>query len=163
MRVPFESLPDSSRVWVFGVQRDLAEDEAARLLEAVDEFLDGWAAHGTPLMGAREWRHGRLLLVGVDEEAAPPSGCSIDALTHVLKDLEGALGTRIVDNAPVWFLGSGGVHHASRPEFARMAREGSVTPATVVFDNTVTRLGQVRAGEWECPAGDSWHQRAFFS
>ena len=37
-----------------------------------------------------------------------------------------------------------------------------VGPDTVVFDNTVTRLKDARAGRWEGPARASWHQKTFF-
>ena len=38
----------------------------------------------------------------------------------------------------------------------------SVTLDTIVFDNTITRVGDVRSGRWERPAADAWHGRAFF-
>ena len=163
MRIDFESLPDSARIWTFGVQRALTQAEQDDLLAAVDGFLDDWIAHGTPLQGARDWRHGRLLLVGVDEDAAPPSGCSIDALVHSLKAMESTLGTRIVDNSRVWYMEGGDVAWATRAQFKALAEAGTVTEATTVFDPTLTRMAELRAGRWELPAGQSWHGRAFFN
>ena len=160
--VPFETLPDESRLWVFGVERTLSEGEQDNLLSAVDLFLETWAAHGAPLTCGRDWRWGRFLLVAVDEASAPPSGCSIDAMVGVLKDQERRLGMRILDNTPVWFVEGGDVKRMSRSEFRRLADEGAVGPDTVVFDNTVTRLKDARSGRWEGPARASWHQRAFF-
>jgi len=37
-----------------------------------------------------------------------------------------------------------------------------VTLDTIVFDNTVTSVGDVRSGRWERPAAGAWHGRAFF-
>lgn len=162
-RVKFDELPNTARVWTFGVQRPLAEDEEVRLLEQVDAFLEDWASHGTPLKGARDWRHGRLLIVGVDAAAAPPSGCSIDALVHALKDLETRFETGIVDNSRVWFMEDGEVRCESRPGFRELAESGQVTPETTVFDTSVTKMDDVRSGAWELPARRCWHQRAFFS
>ncbi len=160
--VPFEVLPDESRLWVFAVERTLVEADQENFLSAVDRFLETWAAHGVPLTCGRDFRRGRFLLVAVDETSAPPSGCSIDAMVGVLKDQERRLGLRILDNTPVWFVADGEVQRISRPEFSRLAEEGAVGPDTVVFDNTVTRLKDVRAGRWEGPARESWHQRVFF-
>jgi len=160
--VPFEALPDESRLWVFGVERTLAEADQESFLSAVDLFLETWVAHGVPLTCGRDWRRGRFLLVAVDETTAPPSGCSIDAMVGVMKDQERRLGLRILDNTPVWFVADGEVQRMSRPEFSRLAEEGAVGPDTVVFDNTVTRLKDVRAGRWEGPARESWHQTVFF-
>ena len=160
--VPFETLPADSRLWVFGVERSLAEAEQESFLRAVDLFLETWVAHGVPLTCGRDWRWGRFLLVAVDEASAPPSGCSIDAMVGVLKDQEHRLGVRILDKAAVWFVANGEVQKLSRSEFARLAEEGVVGPDTVVFDNTVTRLKDARLGRWEGPARESWHQKVFF-
>ena len=160
--VPFETLPDESRLWVFGVERTLQSAEQESLLKAVDLFLETWAAHGFPLTCGRDFRRGRFLLVAVDDDSAPPSGCSIDAMVGVLKDQERRLGVRVLDNTPVWFLADGEVQRVSRSEFSRLVKEGAVGPDTVVFDNTVTRLKDARGGRWEGPARESWHQKAFF-
>ncbi len=160
--VPFEVLPDESRLWVFAVERTLVEADQENFLSAVDRFLETWVAHGIPLTCGRDFRRGRFLLVAVDETSVPPSGCSIDAMVGVLKDQERRLGLRILDNTPIWFVADGEVQRISRPEFSRLAEEGAVGPDTVVFDNTVTRLKDVRAGRWEGPARESWHQRVFF-
>jgi hypothetical protein len=31
-----------------------------------------------------------------------------------------------------------------------------------VFDNTLTRVGDLQAGRWEVKAAESWHAKAFF-
>ena len=160
--VPFGTLPDESRLWVFGVERTLSEAERESFFSAVDPFLETWAAHGATLTCGCDFRWGRFLLVAVDEASAPPSGCSIDAMVGVLKDQERRLGMRILDNTPVWFVEGGEVKRMSRSEFRRLAEEGAVGPDTVVFDNTVTSLKEARSGRWEGPARASWHQRAFF-
>jgi hypothetical protein len=160
--VPFEVLPDDSRLWVFGVERPLKENERESFLAAVDRFLEIWSAHGVPLTCGRDWRRERFLLVAVDQASEPPSGCSIDAMVGVLKDQERQLRVRIIDNTPVWFLADGEVRRISRPEFRRLAEEGVVDADTVVFDNTVTRVKDVRHGRWDGPARGSWHQKVFF-
>jgi hypothetical protein len=157
-----DHLPASARLWVFGVSRALSGDEEARLLEAVDGFLEGWKAHGHPLAAAREWRYGRFLLVGVDERVEPPSGCSIDALIRSLRELEQELDAEMVGGAPVWFREGGPdgeIHRISRADFKAAAAEGRITPETPVFDLSLTRLGELREGRWELPAGESWHRR----
>ena len=153
-----EDFPGSARIWIFGTDRELAPAETGELLGSVDGFLQRWAAHGVPLLAARSWRHGRFLIVAVDMERAPPSGCSIDALVHLLRDLGERLDASFPGNESVWYRDdAGAIRRASRPEFRRLAREGRVTPRTVVFDNSVTALSELRAGRWEGPAAESWH------
>src|SRR5688572_8509280 len=131
--VPFDSLPDDARLWVFGAGRQLTDSEADVLLAEVDEFLERWSAHGQPLTAARSWQLGRFLLVSVDERSVPPSGCSIDAMVRVLEGLQGTLGTSLVDHHRVWFRDGGDVECLDRPAFRKLVEAGKVSPDTMVF------------------------------
>ena len=155
--VPFDSLPDDARVWVFGTDRALTAPEATRLLDIVDSYLARWAAHGEPLTSARSWRDDRFLTIAVDQRTAGASGCSIDALFRQLQDLERALGLTIVGGGRVfWRDDRGVVQGADRSAFTELAERGTVSRETPVFDPTVTTLGAWRAG-FERPARESWH------
>jgi len=161
-RIDFDALPDHGRVWVFPADRTLRPDEAERLLREVDAFLDGWAAHGTPLRSGRILEEDTFLVVGVDEDASAPSGCSIDALVNRLEALGAELGVTLVQHAPVWFREGDAIRVVSRPSFRDLARNGAVDASTSVFDTTLTRLAALRQGGLERPARDSWHGKAFF-
>lgn len=128
----------------------------------MDAFLEGWAAHGAPLRSGRELVEDRFLVVGVDEDAARPSGCSIDALVNRLEALGAALGVGLLDHGPVWFREAGELRAVDRPTFRAMAEVGRVGPETPVVDSTLTRLADLRAGALERRAADGWHGRAFF-
>jgi hypothetical protein len=161
-RISFDELPDQGRLWVFPADRPLSDQEVERVQGVVDDFLDGWAAHGHPLRSASELLAGRFVLVGVDVDAEAPSGCSIDALTNALRGLGAELDLRLIDHAPVWFRDGEDVRAVSRAEFRALAESGAVTPDTPVFDTSLTRVEQARAGRLEKPASESWHGRAFF-
>ena len=157
-KVDFNSLPDTARVWVYGSDRELGESGEKQLLSAVDSFLDGWAAHGTPLSSSRDWRDGRFLTVAVDQEQAGASGCSIDGLFRNLKSLETTLGAKLVPSGLVYFRGADGhIRAVSRDEFSEAAGRGEINDETEVFDPTVTSLGEWR-GRFKSRAADSWHK-----
>ena len=159
----FDRMPDDARLWVFAAPRPLDDDQAGALLASVDGFLARWAAHGAPVLGARDLRHGQFLLVAADERATGVSGCSIDSLFHALADVEEALGTELRRTASLVLYrdAEGAVRATERPEFRRLAQEGAVGEDTVVFDNTVSSVGDLRAGKWERPFRDAWHAKAF--
>jgi hypothetical protein len=162
-RVSFEKLPEHGRAWVFPASRPLIDEEASAFLEAVDDFLAGWSAHGAPLRSGRELVDRQFLLVGVDVDAEAPSGCSIDALVNRLRALGTDLGVTVVDHAPVWFREGGEIRRVTRGDFRTLASEGSVGPDVRVVDTTLTTVGQVRDGRLERPASETWHGRAFFA
>ncbi|HSG49286.1 MAG TPA: hypothetical protein VLA43_15805 [Longimicrobiales bacterium] len=162
-QVPFESLPDDARLWIFAVQDRLEPEQVTQLREAVSGFLEGWAAHGDPLTAGYAWVEDRFLLVAVDQRTVPPSGCSIDSLMRALKELEARFGKRLVDHGPVYLRsGAGEVIRMSRKDFRDAASSGAVTPESRVFDTTLTSLGAFRSGRMEIPARESWHGGAFF-
>jgi hypothetical protein len=161
-RIAFDALPADARLWIFPASRPLTDDERNRILAEADGFIDQWAAHGVPLQAARDLRHDQFILVGVDERAAGVSGCSVDALVRRMGQLEAALGLELTNNAPVLFRRGDQIERVPRERFAELAARGDVSLDTVVFDNTVGTVGDVRAGRWERRAADAWHARAFF-
>ena len=158
----FDQLPSSARLWIFACDRALSSVEAERLLADIDVFLDDWTAHRAHLTAARDFRYDRFLMVGVDESQAGASGCSIDSLVRHVKQLEQDLGVTFVDSAPVLFREAEGIQRVSRDQFAELAESGAVTLDTLVFDNTVATVGDLRAGCWEVPAREAWQGQAFF-
>jgi hypothetical protein len=154
--VPFETLPDSSRVWIFGSDRPLTEDGEKALLKGVDEHLEDWKAHGEPLTVSREWRDGRFLVVAVDQSTAGASGCSIDGLFRVLQRLEADAGASLVGGGRVFYRdATSAAQSASRAEVPALVRDGALAEDTVVFDTSLTDLGTFRAC-FERPAKETW-------
>jgi hypothetical protein len=156
--IPFESLPGDAKVWVFAASDPIMGEDARQLLAAVDEWLSEWKAHGEPLTCARDWREDRFLAVGVDQSTAGASGCSVDALFRVLRDLQDSLGTTLVGGGRVFYVNRDGEPRvANRGEFAASAAAGVVDARTIVYDTSVTTVAAYRAG-FERAAGDSWHR-----
>jgi hypothetical protein len=162
-RVSFEELPDDARVWVFGAAEALTAPASRQLLDAVDDFLDHWNAHGSPLVCAREWRDDRFLAIGVDQSTAGASGCSIDGLFRALQRLEPELGTTLLGAGRVYYRDADGcIHAGTRPGFSQLARDGKVGAETAVFDTSITSAAAWRE-EFERPAKESWHARMLSS
>jgi len=160
--IAFDQLPDDARVWVFAASRPLTPAEGATLTDRVDAFLARWNAHGSPVVGGRDLRHGRFLVVSADERATGVSGCSIDSLYGALRELEREFGITLLDSSTVWYRDAAGeVRGLPRAQFRALAGEGGVTADTVVFDNTVATVGDLRSGRWETALRNAWHAKAF--
>jgi len=154
--------PDHSRLWIFASNQTLEPETATELLRRVDEFLDQWHAHGHPVVGTRQLLHDRFLLVAADEQASGVSGCSIDSLFRLLQQTERELHISLLDSSRVQYRDrQEAVQSVPRADFRRLVSHGEVDGETPVFDNTVSTLGDLRAGRWERPMRDSWHAEAF--
>lgn len=158
--VPFESLPDNARVWVFASDQPLSGAVADTLLAAVDQFLAEWKAHGVPLRCARDWRDDRFLAIAVDVNTENASGCSIDGLFRTLQQLERLIGTHLVGGGRVFYRTRDGIETTSREQFADRVKRGDVARETPVFDTSVTAAAAWRT-RFERPASDAW-TAAFF-
>ena len=161
--VAFEKLPPDARLWIFEADRELCGGESSELLDGLDEFLEAWTAHGKDLRVGRDWRYDRFLLIAADEASSAASGCSVDGLFRFLTSIGERVGASLIGNQNVCYRDGDKIIGVTRQQFADLASQGIVGLDTVVFNNTVTKLGLVQQGEWEVPASRSWHQNVFFS
>lgn len=97
----FENYPHSSRLWVFGANRFLSRNEEEVIRKELDSFLRGWATHGKDLYGSFDILHDNFIVIAVDEDKVPASGCSIDTLTQFIKSLEKSLGISFFDRLKI--------------------------------------------------------------
>ena len=87
MYIPFQQLPDQSRVWVYQANRPLVSAEIEQISSFLVNEMNAWAAHGAPLNASFEIRFNQVVIVAVNEDVNQASGCSIDASTHWFKSL----------------------------------------------------------------------------
>lgn len=81
------NLPESSSVWLYQADRELTENEIAYINAELSTFIREWATHGTQLHGSFDVKHKRFVILAVDEEKVPTSGCSIDTSVHKMKEI----------------------------------------------------------------------------
>lgn len=159
--VPFELLPNAARLWIFPADRPLEGPVGAGLLAGLDAGLGDWNAHGSPVTWGRTLVEDQILLIGIDESRTALSGCSIDACTRRIKELEQVFEVSFLDGSRVFYRRDGAWVWASRPDFRALAEAGTVTGATRVLQNVLETVGDFRVWGLEAPARDGWHAEAF--
>ena len=154
----FKELPEESRVWIYQSNRKLSDEEVSIIEPKVIEFLKQWTAHGKDLDAGYEIKYNRFIVLGLNQENASASGCSIDASVYFIQALEKEFGIDLMDKMNVTFYNGEFIAHKSLADFKKMAKAKSVSKNTVVFNNLVnTKLDYLE--NWEVPAKDSWHNR----
>jgi hypothetical protein len=110
-----------------------------------------------------ELAYGWFVVIGVDQAAFSLSGCSIDSMFRALEDFNRASGLDFTNSGGRVFYrdASGEIQSADRFDFGDRAKRRQVDADTVVFNNTVSTLGDLNAGKWEMPMRDSWHMDVF--
>lgn len=158
MLTDLSTLPDHSRLWIFAADRKLSQEESRELLMTVTNFLESWKAHGAPVASATELQHQQFLVIAANPDVTAPSGCSIDALTRSLQEIGAQHNVNLMNSGQVYFEDNGEISWTTRPQFKQLARDGRVSLATPVYDNSLTTLGAYRGGNWRLPAERSWHR-----
>lgn len=152
-------LPTTTRIWIYQSSRPFAPSEEVNIVDQLSRFTAQWAAHGVPLHATAQVLYNRFIIIAVDTAHHAPSGCSIDASIHFLKDLEKQYQFQLFDRLTIAYKQpDGSVHTLSRDEFIRFYQQGNITPETIVFDNTVQTLADWEQ-RWEIPLRQSWHIR----
>lgn len=160
MLVDFNTLPDHSRIWIYQSNRKFNEDEIAQLKLQLTDFLTQWTAHGSALEAGFEIKYNRFIVIGLNQENASASGCSIDASVHFIQQLEKQFQVDLLDKMNVTFYTGQFIAHKSLTDFKAMAKSKAISKNTVVFNNLVNTKAEYLEN-WEVPVEASWHARFF--
>lgn len=158
MIVPFDTLPNDARIWIYPAHRSFSEAEQAEVQDALTQFLSQWTAHSQDLEAGFELRYNRFIVIGVNQYSAQASGCSIDASVRFIQELEKQFDLVLLDKMNVTFRQGAFLAYKPLNEFIKMAKAKSVSKETIVFNNLVDTVEDYKQF-WEVPAGDSWHNR----
>ncbi|MEP7233828.1 MAG: hypothetical protein ABI778_00910 [Ignavibacteriota bacterium] len=156
--IPFDQLPDSSRLWIFAADHALSDAEADMLTREMQSFCNSWLAHNSPVTGSSVMMHNQFLFVAADATTFP-TGCSTDEMFRRVRVLGETYGVEFFGMPKVQYRSKDIVLSVDRFKFNEVANQ--LSPESLVFDNTITSLGEYRSGKWELPANRSWHAKAF--
>ncbi|UOY06076.1 ABC transporter ATPase [Muricauda sp. SCSIO 64092] len=158
MLVPFQSLPNTARIWIYQCNRTFTDSELTEVESLLGGFLTQWTAHGADLKAGYELPYGRFIVIGLDQSMNSASGCSIDASVHFIQDLEQKFQVQLLDKMNVSYKQGEYIAYKPLKDFKKMAKERAVSKNTIVFNNLVASK-QEFLENWEVPASDSWHAR----
>lgn len=158
MFVPFENLPETSRVWIYQSNRSFTDSEVEEIKARLQNFIEQWTAHGADLQASYELRYKRFIVIGLDQQMNAASGCSIDASVQFIQELEKDYNVDLLDRMNVSYKQGDFIAYKTLTDFRKMAKDKAVSPKTIVFNNLVNNKAEYLE-DWEVPASESWHKR----
>ena len=158
MIVSFDSLPQTSRIWIYQCNRSFSESELEEISNKLTAFLEGWTAHGADLQSGFEIKYKRFIVIALDQNMNTATGCSIDASVKFIQELETAYKVDLMDKMNVSYKQGEYIAHKTLTDFKKMAKEKAVSKNTIVFNNLVNTKAEYLEF-WEVPASESWHSR----
>lgn len=150
MRVPYETLSDQARVFIYPGARKFFPDELPQLKQKIDDFYD---SVGDTKMYI-DLKYDRFLIFFVSDET-PLDLDGQNQLVAFVQDLEKIFGLVLMDKVNVCFKQGQYVQMKEIPDFKKLIRNRGVSKKTLVFDHMINSKYEYESF-WEVPAGKSW-------
>lgn len=122
------------RVIIYPASRPFTPRESKKITEVLFDFLPTWQAHGKPLSASFKIEKNQFLIIVVDEEKETASGCSIDALTQVMRGLDAEFQLGFFDRMKASFVQQGEVKTMKLNDFRTAVKSGELPADIEVFD-----------------------------
>jgi hypothetical protein len=156
MEVSFNTLPDSSRVWIYQADRLFKKEEKEIISAALSSFLQQWTAHGNTLKAAFDLPYDHFIVIGLDEQQADASGCSIDGLFRVLQQISLETQIDFFNRNLIAFKKEDKIALIERKDLKERASEWNAQTHT--FNNLVQTKAALQT-EWIVAAETTWLKR----
>lgn len=122
-----------NRILIFPASRPFNTYEQIEIEALLKEFISQWKAHGVPLSADYQIEYKHFIIINIDENIEPASGCSIDALSSFIKDLDSKYKLGFSQNTKIYFLENNEVKFLSLPKFREQVKNGELKNISV-FD-----------------------------
>lgn len=136
MKIEESTIVETSdyRVIIYPASRPFTPKESKVITEKLYDFLATWAAHGKPLESSFKIETNQFIIICVDEEKEPASGCSIDALGGVMKEIDQEFQLGLFDRMKASFVENGELKTMKLQDFRKGLKEGEISKDIEVFD-----------------------------
>ena len=119
MIIPFDNMPDTSRIWIYQANRKFSDQEFSEIENQLQTFLNDWSSHGTSLDCGYELQYNRFIIIAVDQEHQAATGCSIDKSVAFIQSLETKYNVDLLDKMNVTFKNGDHIAHKSLIDFKK--------------------------------------------
>jgi len=155
MWIPFQDMPDSSRIWIFQGEKPIDPGELNKIEILMKSFIEDWTSHQSIVKASFSIQHQYFIIIAVDEAQVGPSGCSIDKLFRFVQSMESILGFSLLSKNKIALMKDNTIVTYNLNEFKSMVKQGFITPVDQYFDLMV----QDKVGldtEWIKPVTSGW-------
>ncbi|MFI5218644.1 MAG: ABC transporter ATPase [Bacteroidia bacterium] len=155
MFLPFNQLPDSSRIWIYQGNRVLTDIEVSKIKTAGEKFVNEWTAHQQTLHASFEVLYNLFLILAVDEKQNDASGCSIDKSVYFIRQIENDFKISLLDRFNIALKKNDAVEVKPLYDFLKFFKEEKNSANLPVFNNLIQTKGELLTS-WEIPVSKSW-------
>ncbi len=159
-----EHLPEdfaaNSRVWIYQSNRIFFMQEALDIEPMLQQFVQEWKSHGTPVKGYANLFFGRFIILMADENATGVSGCSTDSSVRLIKEIEKKFTVNMFDRQMLSFYINDKVEQLPLSQINYAIENGFIKADTLYFDNTILTKNALE-NNWITEVRNTWLAQKF--
>lgn len=161
MLIPFEQLPDSSKIWIYQSNRPFNSSELQTLDAALSTFVSTWTAHEQPLNAGFKIANESCIILAVDETLVQASGCSIDRSVNFFKVVEEELSASLFDRMTIAYeTESHAIEIVNFNNIQTLISSGIINGNTIVYNNGIYTKADLK-DKWRLPLNQTWMAKHF--
>ena len=122
------------RVIIYPASRPFTAKESKAITEKIFDYLSTWVAHEKPLSSSFKIEKNQFIIITVDEEKVPASGCSMDALNGMMREIENEYQLGFFDRMKASFVQNGEVKTMKLQDFRNALKNKELPMNIEVFD-----------------------------
>ena len=119
---------------IFPASRSINHEEKLDIFMKIKDFLTSWKAHGNPLQFNVCIEYEQFIIIRVDENIEPASGCSLDALNNFIRKIEQKYQLGLFDRMKAVFLENNTLKTLKLRDFRAALKNKELRSDILVFD-----------------------------
>ena len=124
----------NTKTIIFPASRFINHREKNEILLKTTDFLKNWKAHGNPLQSNVCIEYEQFIIIRVDENIEPASGCSLDALNNFMQKIEQKYQLGLFDRMKAIFLENNILKTLKLKDFRNALKDKKISTDILIFD-----------------------------
>jgi hypothetical protein len=158
MLVPFTSLSEAAKVWVYPASRKFYKNEVAEVEEKINTFVSQWKEDDVNFKASYQFLYDRFVIIAVEDSEVQLTHQDLDQVVAFILQLQSEYELELLDRMNVCFKQGEFVQYKDIKEFKKLLKNKSVSNKTIVFDNLIQTKEEFKHF-WEVPITESWYNR----
>ena len=158
MLVPFETLSESAKTWVYPASRKFYKDELEEVEHKIKTFISDWKKEEADFKASYQFLYDRFVVILAEDPAGKLTNQDLDQVVAFILQLQSEYDLELLDRMNVCFKQGEFVQYKEIKEFKKLLKNKSVSNKTIVFDNLIQTKEEL-AHFWEVPITESWYNR----
>ena len=119
---------------IFPASRSINHEEKLDIFMKIKDFLTSWKTHGNPLQSNVCIEYEQFIIIRVDENIEPASGCSLDALNNFIQKIEQKYQLGLFDRMKAIFLENNILKTLKLKDFRNALKDKKISTDILIFD-----------------------------